>query len=344
MAHRPESEIIAKTHNTARFFTENRHISWVLLIGTILWGIFGYATMPKRKDPDIPVRSAVAIATWPGATTQNVEDRVTRVIEQQLAENSKIEKLESTTRAGVSVVTITLDKNVDDTAKEFDDIWLKLKSMGGLPEGASVEFKKDFGDTSALMLTVASPQASEVEIELRAKKIAAAIREARAAAGASARGSPATLVASFPNSLDAGELAVIGQELARAAEARGDRNVRLLSGPGFLALDAQTTESDDALLRHAREFVAERLRAGDVHPDVWPLVVVRDPAETRARLTAAAGEKYSYRELDTYTDQLQKALQAVPEVAKVTRAGVLGDVIYLDYSQEKLAACGVVPS
>src|SRR5689334_10480026 len=157
MAHKSETEMIEKTHNTARFFTENRHISWVLLIGTILWGVFGYATMPKRKDPEIPVRVAVAIATWPGATAENVEDRVTRLVEAKLAENQRIEKLESTTRAGVAVVTITLDKNVPDAPKELDDIWLKLSSLTGLPDGASLQFKKDFGDTSALMVTVASP-------------------------------------------------------------------------------------------------------------------------------------------------------------------------------------------
>jgi multidrug efflux pump subunit AcrB len=171
--------MIKKTRNTARFFTENRHISWVLLVGTILWGIFGYATMSKRKDPEIPVRSAVALLSWPRATAENVEDRVTRVVEHQLAENSKIEKLESTTRAGVAVVTITLDKTVSDTAKEFDDIWLKLSSLGGLPDGASMQFKKDFGDVSALMLTVASPRVTDTEVQLRAQKVAAAIRQAR---------------------------------------------------------------------------------------------------------------------------------------------------------------------
>src|SRR5262245_6630225 len=169
MAHKPEKEMIARTHNTARFFTENRHISWVLLVGTILWGVFGYATMPKRKDPEIPVRSAVALVSWPGATAENVEDRVTRLVERKLAENTKIEKLESTTRAGIAVVTITLDKTVPDTAQEFDDIWLKLESLKGLPDGASMEFKKDFGDVSALMLTVASPRSSEVEVQLRSE-------------------------------------------------------------------------------------------------------------------------------------------------------------------------------
>src|SRR6185503_9609040 len=109
-------EMIEKTRNTARFFTENRHVAWVLLVGTILWGILGYSTMPKRKDPDVPVRTAAAIVNWPRATAENVEDRVTQVIEQALAENPKIEKLESTTRAGVAVLTITLDESVVDRA------------------------------------------------------------------------------------------------------------------------------------------------------------------------------------------------------------------------------------
>src|SRR6185369_12012078 len=120
---------------------------------------------------------------------ENVEERFTRVVERKLAENSKIERIESTTRAGVAVVTIMLDEGTKETGKEFDDIWLKLSSLNNLPEGASMEFMKDFGDTSALMLTVASPRASAIEIQLRAQKVQAAIRGARqdAAAGGGAR-------------------------------------------------------------------------------------------------------------------------------------------------------------
>jgi multidrug efflux pump subunit AcrB len=342
MSHRPEQEMIQKTRNTARFFAENRHISWVLLIGTILWGIFGYLTMPKRKDPEIPVRVAAAIASWPGATTQDVEARVTRVIERQLAENSRIEKIDSTTRAGVAVVTITLDKSVRDVGKEFDDIWLKLQAQRNLPDGASVEFMKDFGDTAALMLSVASPKATPIDIDLRARKVAAAIRAARADAPT---GKPrATLVASFPEAIDPVDLGVIGAELKSHFEARGDTHAKLFSGPGYLALDTETQASDDALLDEARKFVAERVRESEVHPDVWPLTVIRDVETTRDKLAAVAGEKYSYRELDDYTEQLQRALQAVPEVAKVTRSGVVKDTIFLEYSQEKLAAYGIVPA
>src|ERR1044072_1793848 len=90
MAHKSETEMIAKMRNTARFFTENRHISWVLLVGTILWGIFGYSTMPKRKDPDIPVRAAVAIANWPGAHAETMEERVTHAPKKPQAREARL--------------------------------------------------------------------------------------------------------------------------------------------------------------------------------------------------------------------------------------------------------------
>jgi len=106
MAHRSDSEIIATTHNTARFFVENRAISWVLLIGVMAWGIFGYSRMPKRKDPDIPVREAVAICQWPGVRAQSIEELVTRKIEKKIAENSYIHPAGASTNYGIRSVTL----------------------------------------------------------------------------------------------------------------------------------------------------------------------------------------------------------------------------------------------
>jgi hypothetical protein len=56
-------------------------------------------------------------------------------------------------------VTFELDEfHVKNPDKEFDDIGIKLAQIADLPDGAGpVQYIKDFGDTSALMLTVASP-------------------------------------------------------------------------------------------------------------------------------------------------------------------------------------------
>ena len=78
MEHKTDDEYIQKTHNTERFSVEHPHITWVLLIATLIWGVYGYTSMPQRKDPDIPVREAQIIIPWPGMVTEKVEQLVTR--------------------------------------------------------------------------------------------------------------------------------------------------------------------------------------------------------------------------------------------------------------------------
>src|SRR5271167_2429163 len=161
MAHRSDSEIIANTHNVARFFVENRPIAWMLLIGVMAWGILGYARMPKRKDPEIPVREAVAVCPWPGVRAEKIEQMVTRKIEAKMAENSFVAPsgassnfgIQSVTLDGVAFVYVQLSDKVNDTGKEFSDINLKLNSINNdLPSGAGpIQFVSDYGDTAALM-------------------------------------------------------------------------------------------------------------------------------------------------------------------------------------------------
>src|SRR5207302_3562623 len=90
MAHTNDQDRIENTRNVPRFFVENAQVSWVLLVGVLVWGWFGYHSMPQRKDPDIPARVAVASCSWPGATAQQVEQFVTRPIEDAVAENKII--------------------------------------------------------------------------------------------------------------------------------------------------------------------------------------------------------------------------------------------------------------
>ena len=164
--HKSDAEFIATTHNAARFFTEHRQIAAVLLMAIFVWGWYGYHHMPKRKDPDIPVRVAAAQCNWPGATAEQVEQLVTRPMEQATAQNSTIHPhspsnfgIRSISFPGLAVVYVQLDDNVNDKQKEFSDINLKLNQLNPqLPHGAGpIQFNSNFGDTAALMLTVASP-------------------------------------------------------------------------------------------------------------------------------------------------------------------------------------------
>src|SRR5512147_165442 len=344
MTHKSDDWQIANVHNTARFFTEHPHIAWMTLVAAVLWGIVGYLRMPQRKDPDIPVKVAMAICRWPGVEAVRVEQLVTRRMEETIAENVTVKEIKSTSRLGVSFVWVTLKDEVDDPAKEFDDIKLRLDGIEDLPQGAEpIDFVRDFGSTAALMLTVASPKASEVVISIRASAVADSIRRVRA--GADSSGPRATLVYSYPPSASAAIVRPAVELFLAAATRDGTfRDARRVWGPGFVGVDGITTLTDEALLGYADAFVRRTLRAAEFHPDSWPAIVVRDPAGTRERLLARPGEKYSYRELDRYTDLIRRSLQAIPIVTKVSRSGLLQEQVLLSFSQQRLASYGVAVS
>ena len=346
MSHgRTDQDIVAHTHNTARFFTEWRHISWVLLLGTVAWGIFGYRHMPQRKDPDIPIRQALALVPWPGASTEKIEQLVTRRVEEKVAENARVDKIESNTRTGLTAIFITLVEGSFDVPKEFDDIKMKLDSIGNLPDGAGpIQFVKDFGDTAALMLTVASPKTSALEIGLRARALRAAMAEARAQATPGNASPRVTIAHGLPTSIEPGAVRPPVDLFVEAATADGVlRDARVIEGPGFVAVDAATDADDAAVEAYVRRFLRDRLRASEMHPDAWTAIVVRGPADAEAKLAAVAGDKYTYRELDDYTDLITRTLKTLPVVSKITRSGLLDERVFLEYSQERLASYGVSP-
>jgi len=131
-----KAENHTRSWNPARFFVHNRQIAWVALFATLASGLYGYLKMPKRKDPDIPVRVAVAICPWPGIASDKIEQLVTRKIEQAIAGNSKVERVTSTTQDNVSVVFVQLADQIENTKQEFQDIGQRLLQVSDLPQGS----------------------------------------------------------------------------------------------------------------------------------------------------------------------------------------------------------------
>src|SRR5215470_9214176 len=188
MPHLPDDWLIRNKHNTARYFAENTHVAWMVLGATVLLGVFGYLKMPQRKDPDIPIKVALASCPWPGVEPNKVEQLVTRRIEEAMAQNVKVKEIKSTTRLGITFVTVTLKDETKDPALEFDDIKLRLDGVNDLPQGAGpVNFIRDFGQTASLMLTVASPKVGDAVLDLKAAAIADSIRHMRQGTGAGPR-------------------------------------------------------------------------------------------------------------------------------------------------------------
>jgi multidrug efflux pump len=324
--------------SVARFFVENRHVAWVLLVGVIAWGIWAYAAMPKRKDPDIPVRQVAVVTPWPGQSAERVEQLVTRKIEERVAQNIRVSEITSTTRPGLSVVYAEVDENARiDTGKEFDDIKVKLDALTDLPEGAGpIQYIKEFGETSALMLTVASPPESGPGLRLLAMQIAAA-----------AVPTPGTLdvVLCSSGSPDPSFVREAATLLGDALVRRGlGTDFRTIDSDRFVVIRLSTSKELAAVAPSVRRVWEELPQRADIHPDVWDPVVITAGASLVDVLGREAGPKYSYRELDDFTDRIEKAIKIAPEASRVTRVGVIEEQIEARYSQNRLAAFGIIPA
>ncbi|HLH15596.1 MAG TPA: efflux RND transporter permease subunit [Bryobacteraceae bacterium] len=353
MPHLSDRDLMERTRNASRFFVEHRQIAWAALVFSVAWGTYGYFSMPQRKDPEIPVRVGVALCRWPGATAQEVEQLVTRPIEQAIAENKHIHPaapdeygIRSISLPGTSIVYVQLAENVTNTREQFSDINLKLHSLTPkLPAGATgIQFQSDFGDTAALMMTVADPLEDDVETRMRALSVEAALRSARAGTGPS--GSPrVSIVFTFPQSLSNTAVEEAAGALRLGAERAGVlRRSRLIAGRGFMDIEGESDLNDECILQFITSFAAARLQESEFDPDISAPVIIRDARETRRKLAAVAIPKYTYAELDDFTDLIGRTLLGAPQTSKVERKGILPRAVYLDYSQERLASYGLQPA
>jgi len=346
MAHEHNEQSMDKKHNLARFFIEQRHVAWVSLAVALLWGIYGLSKMPQRKDPDIPVRQAMIIVPWQGTSTEQVEQLVTKKIEQAIASNQWVTEIKSASRTGSAMVQFELaEKGKYDRDKELDDVKIRLDTIHDLPQGAGpILYIKDFGDTSALMLTVASPPADPAHVAWVSKQVEAHIRQVRN--GLDAQTQPRrSIIVVFPKSIDSGQvehtLFWVTQQLA-AQQPCSD--VRVFSGAGFTGADVATNLSAFDLQSALKKFAEQNLQTDELHPDAWQPAIIGDPSTTLATLQAVAGDKYTYRDLDDFTDTIQRSLKTLPIVAKVDRSGVLDENVFLNFSQERLAQYKLRPA
>ena len=237
------------------------------------------------------------------------------------------------------------EKGKYDRDKELDDLKIRLDSIHDLPQGAGpIMYIKDFGDTSALMLTVASPPADPGQVRWMSQLIETQIRQVRSHLTTETQ-SRRSVVVVFPKSVDGSE---VEHNLSWVVQNMAAQNLcldaRPFSGAGFTGIDLATKLDPLGLRSALKKFADQDLQTDEFHPDAWHPAIIGDPSGTNDALQAVAGDKYTYRDLDDFTDTIQRSLKTLPIVAKVERSGVLSDNVYLNFSQQRLAQYKLKPS
>ena len=132
----------------ARFLFGNQRIL-LLLIGMILVaGLNAFNQLPRLEDPVLGKRVGVVSTIYPGANAEQVEQQITRLVEQELQDIAEIDTVRSTSRSGISNVVIELRDEVTDVEKAWflvrdrvERVKSKLPERAVAPEFERFELK-----------------------------------------------------------------------------------------------------------------------------------------------------------------------------------------------------------
>lgn len=159
----------------------SHNIIFFIVACLVAFGIFGMTKMNKDEFPQFTIRQGIVAAVYPGASSQEVEEQVTKPLERFLFTYAEIdkEKTYSVTENGIVYVYAELRTSV----KDKDGAWSKIRhglqlfKKTSLPAGVlEVVVVDDFGNTSSMLLTVDSPERTPRELEAYAEQLCDRLR------------------------------------------------------------------------------------------------------------------------------------------------------------------------
>lgn len=147
---------------------DNRKLIYFLVACLLIGGVLAITNMGKLEDPEIVVKQALVVTTYPGASAHQVELEVTDLLEKSIRTMKNIEFVESRSMNDLSMITIGLSTLVPNN--DVDNQWSILRRkvndiQAQLPEGASIPIvKDDFGDVMGMFYAMTSDGYSDREM------------------------------------------------------------------------------------------------------------------------------------------------------------------------------------
>jgi len=157
-----------KKRNLVEMAMHYRQIVILVVCCLVAFGIYSLPNMRKNEFPDFTVRQGIVVAVAPGNTAKEMEQQVTKPLENYIFsfEEVKKEKTYSMSRDGITYIMVQLNDELNDK----DAFWSKFKHgvqtfKSELPKNVvAVAVKDDFGDTSALLITMESNEKTYREL------------------------------------------------------------------------------------------------------------------------------------------------------------------------------------
>ena len=147
---------------------QNRNLVYFLVAVLLLGGVYSCYEMSKLEDPEVKVKLAMVVTTYPGASAHQVELEVTDVLEKNIRTMGNIDNVESYSYNDLSIIQIELLSTVKD--EDVEQCWDMLRRKVGdacasLPPGASAPMvKDDFGNVYGMFYALTGDGLTDREL------------------------------------------------------------------------------------------------------------------------------------------------------------------------------------
>ena len=196
----------------------------LIFIAMMVFGIFSLINISLDRFPKFDANVVMVMSSYPGASAEDIETNLTKVLENSLNGVSDLKDMTSTSKENISLITLEFIEGVDiDVAT--NDVRDKLDMVNSvLPDGASlpVIFKFSADDMPIMIMAATADQSYQALDKILDEKVATPLARVSGVGTVSIAGAPQREIQVYcdPNKLEAYGLTVAGISQIIASENR----------------------------------------------------------------------------------------------------------------------------
>ena len=196
----------------------------LIFIAMAIFGIFSLINISLDRFPKFDANIVMVMSSYPGASAEDIETNLTKVLENSLNGVSDLKNMTSTSKENMALITLEFVEGVDiDVAT--NDVRDKLDMVNSvLPDGVSlpVIFKFSADDMPIMIMAATADQSYQALEKILDEKVATPLARVSGVGTVSIAGAPQREIQVYcdPNKLEAYGLTVAGISQIIASENR----------------------------------------------------------------------------------------------------------------------------
>ena len=203
----------------------NNPVTTILVfLAFAILGIYALTRLPVDNMPDFESNVIMVMSSYPGASAEDVENNLTKVLENTLNSVAELKNITSNSRENISVITLEFEYGTD-IDEATNDVRDKLDMVSqSLPDGASLPylFKFSADDMPIMIMAATADQSVSALDKILDERVATPLARVSGVGQISVAGAPKREIQVYcdPSKLEAYKLSIASISAVIAAENR----------------------------------------------------------------------------------------------------------------------------